>query len=78
VIQLSLEFWGIPRHAVEAFHDLCSFCVVRQRRKTYKEELRPIISRRPMERIQVDLIDMQNMPDADHNWVMVAIDHFSR
>lgn len=57
---------------------MCKFCVVRQKRKRYREELRPIVSRVTMERVQVDLIDMQSRPDGVYKWIMVTTDHFSR
>lgn len=48
------------------------------RRKHYRQELRPIVSKDPMERVQVDLIDMQALRDGEYNWIMVTTDHFSR
>jgi hypothetical protein len=66
---------SIPRWACELFVKTCPSCIRGSIRPTHKAGHRPIISLGFASRGQIDLIDMQSMPDGAFKWIMNYSDH---
>ena len=56
---------------------LCKNCALNRPAAT-KAPLKPIISGRAWERVQVDLIDMRHKPSGQYKWILHVEDHFSK
>ena len=72
-----MQYYGIARDEVFFLIKLCEICHRKAASKS-KGPLKPIISTRLFERIQVDLIDMTATPDGDYVWICHMEDHFSK
>ncbi len=59
---------------------LDAHCIRRLKRQAVNEAhpLQPIDVERTFERVQVNLIDMQDKPDDGYRWILHAKDHFSK
>lgn len=69
---LSVKYANITREVVELYKSLCIECAKKRKRPAVKGVVvRPILSNDYGSRGQVDLIDMQSMPNANHKWIMV-------
>ena len=66
---------SIPNWATAALVDTCAVCITKQPRRKPKAGFQPIITRGFGARGQVDLIDMQSMPDGPFNWIINYTDH---
>lgn len=75
--EIAPRYHGIPRDAVNWIIKRCSVCHSQQPNYRALFDV-PIVSMNPMERIQMDLIDMRLNPDAQYQWVLHIKDHFSR
>ena len=49
-----------------------------KRSKTTGLVTKPILSFNFNRRAQMDLVDMQTLPDGDYKWIMVYQDHFTK
>ena len=75
--KINKEFYGIATSEVNFLIKLCEIC----HRKAYsksKGPLKPIITTRLFERVQIDLIDMTSTPDGEYVWICHMEDHFSK
>jgi hypothetical protein len=68
---------GITRDEVRWLDAHCIRCLERQA-VNEAHPLQPIDIERTFERVQVDLIDMQDKPDDGYRWILHAKDHFSK
>ena len=69
---LSVKYANITREVVELYKSLCIECAKKRKRPTVKGVVvRPILSNDYGSRGQVDLIDMQSMPNGNREWIMV-------
>ena len=50
----------------------------KKRNKTTGLVVKPILSQNFNKRAQMDLIDMQTLPDGEFKWLMVYQDHFTK
>jgi hypothetical protein len=66
---------SIPRWACEMFTATCPSCIRGSIRITHKAGHQPIITLGFGSRGQLDLIDMQSMPDGAFKWIMNYTDH---
>ena len=85
-IQKTLEYlqriyYGITKEHVKKLLAECVICCSQTICRSVAP-LTPIISTKPFERIQIDLIDMRNQPDANDKatylWILHVKDHFSK
>lgn len=56
----------------------CVECQLQQNIKRKIDELKPIISKRPFERLVVDLVGPLQKTNAGHQYICVCIDHFTK
>ena len=49
-----------------------------KRKATRGLSSKPILSKTFNERAQIDLIDMQSLPDGEFKWILVYQDHFTK
>lgn len=75
--EIAPRYQGIPREAVNWIVKRCSICHSQLPNSRALFDA-PITSEKPMERIQMDLIDMRLCPDRQYRWVLHIKDHFSR
>eukprot|EP00956_Cyclotella_meneghiniana_P018998 scaffold32192_cov65-Cyclotella_meneghiniana.AAC.3 len=66
---------SIPLHAAVAFGDTCPVCLRREKRKKPKAGSQPIVTEGFGNRGQIDLIDMQSMPDGPFKFICHYCDH---
>ena len=66
---------NIPREACKIFTDTCPLCIKRQSRARPVAGLRPFVTFGFGKRGQVDLIDLQSMPDGPFNFLLNYSDH---
>ncbi|KAF9752809.1 Gag-Pol polyprotein [Nosema granulosis] len=72
-------FFKIPRDVIREVIANCTVCAQSQPLKT-KEKLVHITALRPMERLQIDLIDMRRYKDSNDqfSWILTIIDVYSK
>ena len=77
---LRTKYANVTTEATESHRiSLCIECLRKQKRRTVKGVVvRPILSRDYGSCGQVDLIDMQSMPNGHHKWIMVYQDHLRK
>ena len=76
---LSTKYANVMIEAIELYKSLCVECLKKRKRRTVKGVVvRPILSRDYGSCGQVDLIDMQSMPNGHHKWIMVYQDHLRK
>jgi len=71
------QFYGISREEVSWVIKNCNACIQRQPSRS-RPPLEPITSSYTLERVQIDLVDMQVTPDKGYHWVLHIKDHFSK
>ena len=71
------EVYGISQNDVEALLPACKICLLNRPTNT-RPPLEPIVAKRILERIQVDLIDFRHEPDGKFKWIMHLKDHVSK
>lgn len=69
------KFCRVPRWAHEAIVKCCATCIGRKPRPQFTAGHTPIISRGFGSRGQVDLIDLQSMPDGEYKFLLNYQDH---
>ena len=72
------KFSNISRSMVELFIQLCPRCATTRIVPAKKLPRKPIISETFNDRGQVDLIDMQSVPDGPFNWILHYQDHLTK
>ena len=50
----------------------------RIRNKTVGQVIKPIESNKYLSRMQIDLADVQSLPDDEYKWILNAQDHFTK
>ncbi|XP_068237236.1 KRAB-A domain-containing protein 2-like [Palaemon carinicauda] len=77
--QLSLKYANITREAVDLFKSYCITCQLKTKKsKTKGVVVRAILTEDFNSRCQVDLIDMQSSPHAQHKWIIVYQCHLTK
>ncbi len=77
------NYYGVTRGFVKKILAACAVCAHMTIAKT-RAPLKPIVSERPWQRIQIDLIDMRfqidslSDPAKKYMWILHAKDHFSK
>ena len=70
-------YYGIAQGDVEWVLDRCRHCkAVASNREP--QTVAPIVSRRVLDRVYLDLMDFTPQPDGKYNWVLQIKDHFSQ
>ena len=72
-----LKYYSISRVEVLFLIKLCEICHRKAASKS-KGPLKPIVSTKLFERVQVDLIDMTSTLDGQYVWICHMVDHFSK
>src|SRR5688572_4791112 len=76
---LTVKYANITRDVVELFKSLCLECLKKRKRTAVKGVVvNPILTKDYGSRGQVDLIDMQSMPNRAFKWIMVYQDHLTK
>ena len=70
------KYYGISEPMVRWVLKQCSGCELVAPNKT-KKIIRPIISSRCLDRIQIDLMDFRSRTEGENRWVIQIKDHFS-
>lgn len=68
----------VPKPIVEIFVSLCKICQEKKPQFRKGIVVRPILSQDLNARGQVDLVDLQSMPDGDWKWLMNYQDHTTK
>jgi hypothetical protein len=77
--ELGSKYANITREVVELFKSLCTACMKKRKRLVTKGVVvRPILTNEYGSRGQVDLVDMQSMPNGQHKWIMAFQDHLTK
>ncbi|CAF1013044.1 unnamed protein product [Brachionus calyciflorus] len=64
---------------INIFNNTCQQCLMNKKRnKTTGLVVKPILSKNFNSRAQMDLVDMQTLPDGEFKWIMVYQDHFTK
>ncbi|KAL9183045.1 hypothetical protein ACHAXT_004832 [Thalassiosira profunda] len=69
---------SVPQWATQLLGDTCPVCIMKASRKKPKAGSQPIITRGFNTRGQMDLIDMQSMPDGNFKYIFVYQCHGSK
>lgn len=75
--EIHKEYYGIPRSYVRYHVANCPVCQL-SAMQTSKPPLKPIIEKQFLSRIQVDLIDLNQIPDGEYKYICHVIDHFTK
>ena len=75
--KLKGHYYGLTEDYCIWVAEHCSNCLLKQPNKT-PQILKPIVSNRCMQRVQIDLIDFRSKADGDYKWLLQVKDHFSR
>jgi transposase InsO family protein len=70
-------FYGITQEDVKWVLTKCQICITNASNRE-PSTVTPIISRRCLDRVYIDLMDFTSQPDQGYNWVLQIKDHFSR
>ena len=75
--KITADWHNIPKEVVINYLKSCTTCA--ERRPIPKTPAgKPIYAMGPLERIQIDLIDMRSISDGQLKWILQAKDHFSK
>ena len=72
------KYANITESSVKLFKTLCEECQLRKRNPNKGVVVRPILSKDFNSRDQVDLMDMQSMPDGQYRFIMNYHDHLTK
>ncbi|XP_037802982.1 KRAB-A domain-containing protein 2-like [Penaeus monodon] len=76
---LEAKYANITKEALELFKSHCIIChEKRKRNKTARVVVQPLLSSEFNSRCQVDLLDMQSLPQAQFKWIMVYHCHLTK
>jgi hypothetical protein len=76
---LSVKYANITSDVIEIFKSMCTECMKKRKRFAVKGVVvRPILTKDYGSRGQVDLVDMQSMPNGQYKWIMVYQDHLTK
>jgi transposase InsO family protein len=74
---IQLDYYGITQDDLEDLLEHCQNCQKCLLNRS-RGPLRPIVSSKNFERVQVDLINMSNHLDGQYKWILHAKDHYSK
>jgi hypothetical protein len=73
------QYANITLIMINTYLASCQQCVLNKKRnKTTGITIKPIIETSFNKRAQIDLIDLQSIPDGEFKWLMVYQDHFTK
>ncbi|XP_063600553.1 uncharacterized protein LOC134776736 [Penaeus indicus] len=76
---LGAKYANITKEALELFKSYCTTCQEKRKQsKTAGVVVKPLVSNELNSRGQVDLVDMQSLPQAQFRWVMVYQCHLTK
>lgn len=75
---VSKKYSNISRNMVELFISLCPRCATTKVVPSKRLPRKPIITETFNDRGQIDLIDMQSIPDGPFNWILHYQDHLTK
>ena len=78
-LEISQKYSGIKRTMIREYLDLCESCLHHEPLKR-TDIVRNIRSKRPWERIQIDLVDLRKFSTENngYSWILNVIDVFSK
>ena len=77
--ELSKKYANVTQEVIELYKSYCVECAKKRRRRAVKGVVvRPILTTNYGSRGQVDLIDMQSMPNGQYKWILVYQDHLTK
>ncbi|CAM4843984.1 unnamed protein product, partial [Rotaria magnacalcarata] len=79
-IQVKKQYAWVPMDSVKLFISQCDICSKGKAIATFPKHLpeKSIVSYEYLTRLQIDLIDMQNMTDGEYKWILHTKDHFTK
>lgn len=72
------KYYNLTIEMINAYLDLCEFCVLKRYSKGKGLVVKPIISTYFNEHVQTDLVDMQGQECQDFRFFLVYQDHFTK
>ena len=76
--ELSKKYANVTGNTIKLFKSLCEECQLRQRNPNKGVVVKPILTKDFNSRGQVDLLDMQSMPDGNFKFIMNYQDHLTK
>jgi len=75
---LKMKYKNITYKDILIFLSLCESCLQKQKNPKKGIVVKPLLFKELNHRCQVDLIDFQSQPDADHKFILVYQDHLTK
>ena len=76
---LSKKYANVTQEVIELYKSYCVECAKKRKRRAVKGVVvRPLLTTNYGSRGQVDLIDMQSMPNGQYKWILVYQDHLTK
>ena len=76
---LSKKYANVTQEVIELYKSYCVECAKKRRRRAVKGVVvRPLLTINYRSRGQLDLIDMQSMPNGQYKWILVYQDHVTK
>ncbi|GBC52214.1 KRAB-A domain-containing protein 2-like [Rhizophagus irregularis DAOM 181602=DAOM 197198] len=76
--KLRSKWYGVKKKIIEEFVNHCEICVPRRTMSKSTLAARPIVAKRFLSRVQMDLVDLRQYSDNDFKYILHVRDHFSR
>lgn len=72
------HYQNVTRVMVEIYLSLCLICHKKKSLPLKGIVTKPIVMNHYLEKMQIDLVDMQSKPDGEFKWILVCKDHFTK
>ena len=77
--EVNKKYANVTRDVLNLFKEMCEECQLKKRKIASKGlVVKPLLSKDFNSRGQVDLVDMQSMPDGDFKFIMHYQDHLTK
>ena len=76
--EINRKYANITLNCINLYKSLCEECQLRRKHSSKGVVVKPIVSKDFNSRGQVDLVDMQSMPDGNYRFIMNYQDHLTK
>ncbi|CAB4395070.1 unnamed protein product [Rhizophagus irregularis] len=76
--KLRSKWYGVKKKIIEEFVNHCEICVPCRTMSKSTLAARPIVAKRFLSRVQMDLVDLRQYSDNDFKYILHVREHFSR
>ena len=78
MMHVSRHYQNLTRSMVEIYLSLCLICHEKKSLSNKGIVTKPMLMERYLEKMQIDLVDMQSKPDGQFKWILTCADHFTK